>query len=444
MYKALVILTCKLINKISKLIGHEGSVIGGHYSLKLDKNIIKKIKLPKYVIGITGSSGKSSSTELMYNILTKNGYTVCYNKEGSNTINGITSLILNNSTLSGKVKTDVLLMELDEQFMKHIFKHITPTHLMITNITRDQPPRNSHPEKIYNAIKCAIPNESTLILNADDPFVNRFSINHTGEIITYGLEKNNYSIPSNLNNLDAAYCPICHNKLVYDFYHYGHIGSYKCKNNHFERGIPNYEAKKIDIENKKITINKNEINLPSNFLYTAYFVTGCYTLSKAIGLSDKEILNVLNDKSIKTKRLNNYTFDNRNWQMLASKNENNLSYKQSLDYILHEKNDKTIILGFDTSSRRYKENDISWIWDIDFEILNDKSIKNIILIGKFCYDLHLRMKYAKIDENKIILVEDISNLSKIIKTKTKGNIYSMVCFDKEIQLKKIIKEEQND
>ena len=130
--------------------------------------------------------------------------------------------------------------------------------------------------------------------------------------------------------------------------------------------------------------------------------------------------------------------------MLASKNENNLSYKQSLDYIVHEPNDKTIILGFDSSSRRYKENDISWIWDIDFEILNDKSIKNIILIGKFCYDLQVRMEYAKIDKNKIILVEDLSKLSKTIKTKTKGNIYSMVCFDKEIELKKIIKEEQID
>mgnify|MGYP003456542029 CR=1 FL=1 len=56
----------------------------------------------------------------------------------------------------------------------------------------------------------------------------------------------------------------------------------------------------------------------------------------------------------------------------------------------------------------YKENDISWIWDIDFEILNDKSIKNIILIGKFCYDLHLRMKYAEIDEKKIILTNIVS------------------------------------
>lgn len=444
MLKVIAILICKIANKVSKILGHEGSVIGGNYALKVDKNILKKIKLPEFVIGITGSSGKSSSTELMYNILTRNGYTVCYNKEGSNTINGITSLILNNSTIFGRVKTDVLLMELDEQFMKYIFKHITPTHLMITNITRDQPPRNSHPEKIYHAIKNSIPVGTNLILNVDDPFVNRMRINHKGIKTTYGIEKNDYSTPSNLNNLDACYCPICNSKLEYEFYHYGHIGSYQCPKYHFYRGVPLFEAKNIDVENRKITINEHEVNLPSNFLYSVYFVTGCYALSKAIGLEDEQILSVLNDESLKTKRLNNYKFHKRNWQMLASKNENNLSYKQSLDYILHEKGDKTIILGFDSSSRRYDANDISWIWDIDFEALNDDNIKNIILIGKFCYDLHLRMKYANIDENKIILVEDISNLSKVIKKQTKGNIYSMVCFDKEIQLKEIIKEEEND
>ena len=100
------------------------------------------------------------------------------------------------------------------------------------------------------------------------------------------------------------------------------------------------------------------------------------------------------------------------------------------------------IKGTAENKKINKENDISWIWDIDFEILKHDSVKNIILIGKFCYDLDLRMKYANIDSDKIILVPDLKDLSKIIKKKTKGNIYSMVCFDKEIQLKNIIKEEQ--
>lgn len=444
MWKFIVIFTCKFINKLSKLLGHEGSVIGGHYALKLDKNILKKIKLPKYVIGITGSSGKSSSTELMYNILTSNGYSVAYNKEGSNTINAITALVLNNSSLFGKLKKDVLLMELDEQFMKYIFKYITPTHLMITNITRDQPPRNSHPEKIYKAIKNAIPKGTHIIINVDDPYVNRLRINHKGGVTTYGMGENGYSFKTKINNLDAAYCPICNSKLEYDFYHYGHIGSYHCPKYHFNRGNPEFEAKNVDVVNKKIEINGHVVNLPSDFLYTVYFVTGCYALARTLDIKDEDILKVLNSENIKTKRLMIYDYDNRKWQMLVSKNENNLSYKQSLDYILHQNGDKTIILGFDSSSRRYKENDISWIWDIDFEELADSSIKNIILIGKFCNDMMLRMNYAGISKEKLILVEDLKDLPNVIKKKTKGNIYSMVCFDKEIELKRIIKEENND
>ena len=444
MWKFIVIFTCKFINKLSKLLGHEGSVIGGHYALKLDKNILKKIKLPKYVIGITGSSGKSSSTELMYNILTSNGYSVAYNKEGSNTINAITALVLNNSSLFGKLKKDVLLMELDEQFMKYIFKYITPTHLMITNITRDQPPRNSHPEKIYKAIKNAIPKGTHIIINVDDPYVNRLRINHKGGVTTYGMGENGYSFKTKINNLDAAYCPICNSKLEYDFYHYGHIGSYHCPKYHFNRGNPEFEAKNVDVVNKKIEINGHVVNLPSDFLYTVYFVTGCYALARTLDIKDEDILKVLNSENIKTKRLMIYDYDNRKWQMLVSKNENNLSYKQSLDYILHQDGDKTIILGFDSSSRRYKENDISWIWDIDFEELADSSIKNIILIGKFCNDMMLRMNYAGISKEKLILVEDLKDLPNVIKKKTKGNIYSMVCFDKEIELKRIIKEENND
>ena len=444
MWKFIVIFTCKFINKLSKLLGHEGSVIGGHYALKLDKNILKKIKLPKYVIGITGSSGKSSSTELMYNILTSNGYSVVYNKEGSNTINAITALVLNNSSLFGKLKKDVLLMELDEQFMKYIFKYITPTHLMITNITRDQPPRNSHPEKIYKAIKNAIPKGTHIIINVDDPYVNRLRINHKGGVTTYGMGENGYSFKTKINNLDAAYCPICNSKLEYDFYHYGHIGSYHCPKYHFNRGNPEFEAKNVDVVNKKIEINGHVVNLPSDFLYTVYFVTGCYALARTLDIKDEDILKVLNSENIKTKRLMIYDYDNRKWQMLVSKNENNLSYKQSLDYILHQNGDKTIILGFDSSSRRYKENDISWIWDIDFEELADSSIKNIILIGKFCNDMMLRMNYAGISKEKLILVEDLKDLPNVIKKKTKGNIYSMVCFDKEVELKRIIKEENND
>lgn len=147
----LSIITCKLVSKMSKLMGHDGSVIGGYYALKIDKNVLKKIKMPKYVIGITGSSGKGSTTELVARILSKNGYKVVYNKNGSNVLNGLASLIINN-TKKGKLDADVLLMEMDERYMEGTLKNFDLTHLVVTNITRDQPPRNLHPDFIKSVI----------------------------------------------------------------------------------------------------------------------------------------------------------------------------------------------------------------------------------------------------------------------------------------------------
>ena len=439
---AVTILACKLANKISKLTKGEGSVIGGAVALYLYKNCLSQVKYPKTIIGITGSSGKGSTTELVAKILKENGKNVVYNKNGSNVLNAVVSLILSNCKLNGEFKGDVLLMELDERYMADSLKYFDLTHLVVTNITRDQPPRNAHPEFIQEVISKVIKNKTHLILDVDDPLVYELALNHKGKVTTYGMDKTNYSQESILNNKDAGYCPVCGNKLKYSFYHYGHLGNYKCKHCSFKRPEPDYLAHNVKVEDGFIYINKNKVHLPSNFLYSVYFTTASYAICSTIGIKSKDIIRVMNDEAFKPKRLNIYNFDNRKWQMLASKNENNLSYKQSLDFILHEKGKKTIILGFDNSSRRYSENDISWIWDIDFEELNDESIDKILLIGRFKYDMLVRMDYTGVNKNKIILVDNLEiDLFNILRNRTKGNIYSCVCFDKEIELKNLLKKE---
>lgn len=87
-----VILVCKLLHFIGKLIG-KGSSLPGKYALKLDRNILKKIKMPEYIIAVTGSNGKTSTVEMIAHILQEGGKTVAYNKEGSNQIEGVTTFI---------------------------------------------------------------------------------------------------------------------------------------------------------------------------------------------------------------------------------------------------------------------------------------------------------------------------------------------------------------
>lgn len=440
----LLIMLNKTITFICKLFKFEGSVFPASIVRKFDKNILEKIKYPKYVVGVTGSSGKGSTTSMIAHILEVNGYKVVWNKSGSNVVNGTTTLILNNTKVfSHKMNCDFLLLEMDESYIKETFSKSTLTHLVVTNITRDQPARNGEPMFILNKIFNSIDEKTHLIINSDDAFVNRLKYLHKGEVTTYGIGKTKYSLKEPIsNNVDAAYCPICHEKLIYKFYHYGHLGSYSCPNGDFKNNI-DIKAEKVDLEKQEMIINDSVIHLNKDVFFAVYYTLAAYSLCKVIGLEEVKIIHALNDEVLESKRLKSLKYHNREVDMLESKNENNLSYLQSLNYINNYKGKKTIILGFDNVSRRYKYNDISWLYDVDFEVLDLKNIDKILCIGRFRYDVYARLRLANVDEDKLVIVDNIKNISEDLDN-TEGTIFTMVCFDMTAVLKKIFMEDNND
>ena len=436
----------KLVTKVCKLFGKNGSVYPGHfvYDILGQKDVLDKVKYPKLVIAVTGSSGKGSTTDLINHILVDAGYDVCYNQSGSNGVLAATTLILNNCDKTGKFMHDVLLLECDERHLKLIFQKNKMSHLVLTNVTRDQPARNGHPDIVFKDILQAIDERVKLVINADDPLVNRLKYKHKGEVVTYGLDKVSDSYTKGtLEATDYAYCPFCHTKLKYDFYQYGHIGSYACPNCSFARGDVDYLASDVNYKKNSMKVNGLDLYLNKDVLYAVYYTVAAFALCKSIGVSDEAILQAINQDKQQSKRGKELILAGRKLTMLESKNENNLSYYQSMKYIVNQNGTKTVILGFDNVSRRYHYNDLSWLWDVNFELLDNKKIDKIICIGRFRYDVALRLELANIDKDKVILVDDLENLLNLVKTKSTGDIYTMVCFDMTSVLKTKFKEAAN-
>ena len=444
---SLMIFINKFITKVCKLFKRNGSVYPGYiiYDILKQKKILEKVKYPKYVIAVTGSSGKGSTTDVINHILTNAGYDVCYNKNGSNGVLAATTLILNNCNLKGEFLHDVLLLECDERHLKLVFGKNKMTHLIVTNVTRDQPARNGDPDIVFNDILKAIGEDTKLIVNSDDPLVNRLTYKFKNEYVTYGVSKTDDSyLKSSIDAVDYAYCPKCHTKLDYEFYHYGHIGHYSCPNCDFKRDKVDYEVTKVDFKNHSIKINGKDIYLDKDVLYAVYYTVAAYALCKSIGLRDEDLDKALNQNKKTSKRGKVLSLDGRSLTMLETKNENNLSYYQSIRFIKNQSGKKTIILGFDNVSRRYQFNDLSWLWDVEFELLNDKNIDKIFCIGIFRYDVITRLEFAGIDKDKIVLVEDLNNLIKDVKENSVGDIYTMVCFDMTANILKLLEEDENE
>lgn len=438
MKTSLIILICKLIRLIGKIIG-KGSSKPGQIALKLDPHILKKVKMPKYIVAVTGSNGKTSTVELIAHILRAGGKHIAYNKEGSNQIEGVTTFILDDCTLSGKVKSDILLIETDERFARHTFQYFSPTHYVITNLYRDQLTRNGHPEWIYDIIKESIPENTELILNADDPLVSCFGLNQK-DVIWFGVDRLSQSTEENTSVYnDAKYCPNCKAKMEYEYYHYNHIGKYHCTQCELKRNDTQFTVTEANLEDGYIVINdKNKISLAFSSIYHLYNTLAAFSVTSLLGIPSDTIVEAVSNYSLKNGRVVTFSAGGHKGTLLTSKHENSISYDQSIRVAVSDKENCTAVIIVDAVSRKYFTSEVSWLWDIDFELLNNDKIKKVVLAGLYCNDLATRFEYTGIPKDRIEVISGIEDTVKCVEQNAVGHTYVITCFsDKDKFLSKV-------
>ncbi len=394
MKKFLTILITKLLRFAGKLIGR-GSSKPGQVALKLCPDILSRMELPKYIIAVTGSNGKTSTVEMIAHILTQNGLTVAWNKEGSNQIEGVTTLVLGSATLGGKVKADILLIESDERFARYTFKYIRPTHYVITNLYRDQLTRNGHPEWVYDALADSITDGTQLILNADDPLVSAFGQGRE-DVIWFGADK----LSTDTDELvsvynDGAYCPVCKAPMVYSTHHYNHIGHYRCTACGYHRHDTQYTITSVDMDKGEMTIDgTHTITLALKSLYNIYNILSAYTVASIVGVDGAKIAADMNHYVLKNGRVITFSLGSRRGTMLTSKHENSISYDQSIRV-----------------AAAYKEG-----CDV------------LIIAGKYVNDLAVRFSYTDIPSERIKLFESIDEAADYLNSDRSEYIYVITCF----------------
>lgn len=433
--KFIIILLAKLLIYVCDKFG-KGTSFPGLIALKIKPDILKSFVLPEKVIAVTGSNGKTSTAEMIADILDKNGKTVFFNKEGSNQIEGITTLFLKHCDLKGRLSFDAAVLECDERYTRLIFRHIKPTHFVIINLYRDQLTRNGHPYYVLKYIKEAtqLMPDATLILNADDPIISSLGIGRN-KTLYFGMEENKYSSKASeaLYN-DCAYCPICKAPMKYEYFQYAHQGKYSCTSCDFSRPEALIKVSDIDLDNKEVYINDNKIQLAFPGRYNIYNLCAAFAAANAAGIDGKDISSVLSEFISKNGRVVQFTAGENKGILLTSKHENSTSYNQSIEYAVRLNEPSTVVFIVDEISRKYYTSETGWLWDVSFELLQNTNVNKIILTGNYCYDLALRFEVAGINSAEIITEPDLDKMAQLISAPSDNKLIVITCFSDKDKL----------
>ncbi len=167
----------KVVRAATRLRGG-GSALPGLVVERVDPRFLTHAlaNLPRGVVVVTGTNGKTTTTKMLVAILREHGFTVFTNPTGSNFTRGVISSMLAEISFSGRLKADIAVLELDEAHALKFAAEVKPTHSLLLNVARDQLDRFAEIDHTAKLLAELAEHTTTgVVLNLDDSYVSRIA-----------------------------------------------------------------------------------------------------------------------------------------------------------------------------------------------------------------------------------------------------------------------------
>ena len=369
----------KSVRHVSRLRGG-GSALPGLVVEKLDPNYLKKslANLPFGVVVISGTNGKTTTTKIVVELLESAGLKVFTNKTGSNFTRGVIASMLAENNISGKIKADIAVLELDEAHAIHFINQVQPRYSLLLNVMRDQLDRFGEVDYTASLLeKIAQKTTEKVITNREDTRLVQFTDKiDKNKLDLFGLAP---SLKDKFPNDDELYGDSTSSNLPVS------VVLSSAKKHKASFTFYDYDSKKSPTKNTYSTSLKLE------GIYNIFNATAALALVREIlnnKISNEELVNSLGEIEPAFGRGETIMVNDTPLELVLVKNP--AGFQLGLNSFSPKGYNTMIALNDAHADGR----DLSWLWDVNFNLLKKGNVE--MLSGIRAYDMALRLSYDDI------------------------------------------------
>ncbi len=424
-----------------------GTALPGLVAERIDPAIVPEMarRLGRGSVLVTGTNGKTTTARLLRSIVRAAGYSPVANRAGSNLMRGIAAALVEAAGLSGEFAAGdhrLGVFEVDEATLPEAAAAVAPRAVAFTNLFRDQLDRYGeveHVAALWRRALQALPEQAAVVLNADDPSIAGLAPFARGRVVYFGLDDTSPAVEGLEHAADARWCPSCGAQLDYAAVFYGHLGHWRCPACALSRPAPVVTCPRVRApEGLDMTLRlpdgEPSVRLPLAGLYNGYNVLAAAAAAVALGLGTEAIEKGLASFTAAFGRQESLTVSGRQVQVILAKNPAGLN--QVLRTITGDGHplDLALFLNDNIADGR----DVSWIWDVDFELLKGAT-RSLVVSGTRAWDMALRLKYAGVDSFPDVEADAATALRQALqKTTEGGTLYVIPTYTAMLQVRELL------
>src|SRR5947209_4747394 len=386
---------------------------------------------------ISATNGKTTTAKMAAAILSPPLH-LTRNTAGANLASGIASALVRDHD------ADLGVFEVDEAALEGVVAGLKPRLVVLGNLFRDQLDRYGELELIaarWRAMCDRLPEGAGLVSNADDPLVasiGRERARHTW----FGLDDPAAALPQMQHASDSKWCVRCGARYAYRSVYLGHLGDWACPSCGDARPALDVAARDIAPEGLEAVRFRLctpqgdaavRVSLPG--VYNVYNALSAAALALRVGAGLEQVRNGLERFSAAFGRFERVQLGAVDAVLLLVKNP--AGANEVIRTLAGDGAAKTLLVAL--NDRIADGRDVSWIWDVDFELLAAQADR-VVCTGTRAAEMGMRLKYADVPEQGIEVEPDMAAAIDRVSAAPSGTAYLLATYTAMLDLRGLLEQ----